>query len=216
MPLIFGPAGAGMPENPGGFSVKAVTVFEQAILDYHIHDSLEQEPVNPFAERQLEYQLYLKSWIDTVQWHVEDEVRTPGIAAIRGLELKRRIDRLNQERTRMVEAIDDYFLEQFRSIPVTAGARINSESPAWAVDRLAILLLKIYHMQVEVTRANAPAGHRESCSDRLKLLYEQKADLCQSIDELLEDIALGQKQMKVYRQVKMYNDPQLNPVLYQT
>jgi hypothetical protein len=216
MQLIFGAAGAGMPVDPDGFSVKTVAVFEQAILDYHINDSLVQEPVNPFAERTLEYQLYLKSWIDTVQWHVEDEVRRPGIAASYGLELKRRIDRLNQERTRMVEAIDDYFLEQFRCVHVAAGARINSESPAWAVDRLAILLLKIYHMQVEVTRANAPAGHRESCRDRLKLLYEQKADLCQSIDELLEDIALGRKQMKVYRQIKMYNDPQLNPVFYQT
>jgi hypothetical protein len=216
MSIISGPDSPVMQSNFCTFSPKLVTVFEQAIFDYHVFDSPDQMPPNPFIDVQPDHQLYSKCWIDTVQWHLEDEVRRPGIVAGDGLELKRRIDRLNQERTKIVESIDDYFLDTFRLVNVSPEARINTESPAWAVDRLSILLLKIYHMKLELARTAAPAGHAEQCEGKLKLLYEQKADLCLSIDELLQDIAWGRKRMKVYRQVKMYNDPQLNPVLYKS
>jgi hypothetical protein len=181
-----------------------------------VHDSLEFAPSNPFDDRQLEYQLYLKCWVDTVQWHAEDEIRRPEIAAHSGLALKRRIDQLNQQRTSLVEQIDDYFMEKYRFVKVAADARVNSESPAWAVDRLSILMLKIYHMEIEVTRSMAPVGHSDICHARLNVLNDQKADLSTSIDELLEDLAHGRKRMKVYRQIKMYNDRELNPVFYST
>jgi hypothetical protein len=159
--------------------------------------------------------LYLKNWIDTVQWHFEDIIRDPQIDPVAALTLKRRIDASNQERTDMVEYIDSYFLQKYSGVVVKDNAKINSESPAWAFDRLSILALKIYHMQEEVTRVEASPEHRANCQTKLNVLLEQRSDLSTAIDDLLHDIEQGQKFMKVYKQMKMYNDEELNPVLYQ-
>ena len=158
--------------------------------------------------------MYLKNWIDTVQWHLEDIVRDPEIDPICALQIKRRIDRSNQERTDLVERIDSYFLTLYKDVQPAADATINTESPAWAVDRLSILALKIYHMRQEVDRTDVDEAHREACRRKLAVLLEQRADLSLALDQLLADIAAGRKYMKVYRQMKMYNDPSLNPVLY--
>ena len=159
--------------------------------------------------------MYKKNWIDTVQWHLEDIVRNPNINPVEGLAIKRRIDSSNQERTDMVEFIDSYFLDQFKTVVVSPHAKINTESPAWAIDRLSILALKIYHMQVEVNRENASADHIASCTTKLNVLLEQRTDLSLAIEDLLHDMKTGNKFMKVYKQMKMYNDPSLNPILYQ-
>jgi hypothetical protein len=195
-------------------SEQANRVFDRAIADYHIHNSIDFPLNNPFPAGELAHLLYLKCWIDTVQWHMEDEVRNPDIAPEDGLQWKRRIDESNQERTDTVEYIDSYFLEQFRTVTPLPDARINTESPAWAIDRLSILALKIYHMKQEADRTNASEQHRRQCGEKLSILNEQRSDLSRSIDELLDDIRSGRKYMKVYRQMKMYNDPALNPVLY--
>ena len=192
----------------------ASRIFEQAISDYHITDSINAEAGNPFAAETIEHLLYHKCRIDTVQWHVEDEIRRPDIDPVEALGMKRRIDHLNQERTMQVERIDDYFLSLFANVTPQPAARINTESPAWAVDRLSILALKIYHMRIESTREDASPAHRETCNLKLAVLLEQQADLSQSINELLAGIATGTTRMKVYRQMKMYNDASLNPVLY--
>jgi len=191
------------------------TIFEQSIIDYHKTDDVDAPINNPYPSSSLiEHLLYHKNWIDTVQWHLEDIVRNPSIDPVEGLGLKRRIDKSNQERTDMVEYIDSYFLDQYKNAPLDPDATINTESPAWAIDRLSILALKIYHMQVEVNRTNATQEHITACTLKLNVLLEQQRDLSRAIDELLSDIATGKKYMKVYKQMKMYNDPALNPVLY--
>ena len=198
------------------FSQLAFSVFEQSIHDYHVHDSVDQQINNPFPKEKIEHLLYLKNWIDTVQWHFEDIIRDPNIDPVAALTLKRRIDASNQERTDMVEYIDSYFLQKYSHVVIKDHAKINSESPAWAFDRLSILALKIYHMNEEATRAEASEEHRKNCEIKLNILLEQRKDLATAIDDLLEDIKAGKKYMKVYKQMKMYNDVDTNPVLYQT
>lgn len=195
-------------------SAIANNIFQRAIEDYHHYDDIDHPLENPYDSQSLEHLLYLKCWIDTVQWHMEDVVRNPDIAPEEGLNWKRRIDKQNQVRTDTVEYIDSYYLQQFHDVQAKENARINTESPAWAIDRLSILALKIYHMELETKRADADQAHIASCQSKLDVLLEQREDLSQSIDELLADIASGEKYMKVYKQMKMYNDPSLNPVLY--
>ena len=196
------------------FTENANKIFNQAIADYHIKDNIDTPINNPFAEGTIENRLYLKCWIDTVQWHFEDIIRDPQINLAEALVLKRRIDKSNQDRTDLVEQIDSYFREVYKDVKVQDDARINTESPAWAVDRLSILALKIYHMKEQVERPEASAEHKAKCQAKLNVLLEQQVDLSTAIDQLLEDIEAGRKYMKVYRQMKMYNDPSTNPVLY--
>lgn len=195
--------------------LKAYEIFEQSIRDYHQFDDVAQPINNPYPKDQIEHLYYLKNWIDTVQWHYEDIIRDPQIDPVAALELKRKIDASNQHRTDVVEYIDSYFLQKFKDVKPNENASINTESPAWAIDRLSILALKIYHMQEEVDRESASEEHRQKCQEKLNILLEQKKDMFVSIDELLKDISEGRKYMKVYRQMKMYNDEELNPVLYQ-
>jgi Protein of unknown function (DUF4254) len=197
------------------FSKLAYSVFEQSIADYHKFDDVNQPINNPFSKDKFEHLLYHKNWIDTVQWHFEDIIRDPNIDPVAALVLKRKIDASNQERTDMVEYIDSYFLKKHQNVIVKSGAKINSESPAWAFDRLSILALKIYHMSEEATRENATELHRTNCQTKLNILLEQLSDLSTAIDDLLQDIENGNKYMKVYKQMKMYNDDDLNPILYQ-
>ncbi|MDR1259544.1 MAG: DUF4254 domain-containing protein [Tannerellaceae bacterium] len=196
------------------FSTLSSSIFEQATGDYHVTDDVDAQAANPYTPHTIEHCLYAKNRIDTVQWHLEDIIRNPAIEPQDALAIKRRIDSLNQERTDMVELIDSYFLSLYKDVAPLPGATINTESPAWAVDRLSILTLKIYHMNLEAARAGAGPSHRETCSARLSVLTEQKEDLSLALDQLLDDMAQGRKYMKVYRQMKMYNDPRLNPVLY--
>lgn len=189
-------------------------IFSQAITDYHQFDSIDHPINNPYENDSLSHLLYLKNWIDTAQWHMEDVVRNPEIDPVEGLSWKRRIDAQNQVRTDMVEFIDGYFLDLYKNSPPLPNAKINTESPAWAIDRLSILALKIYHMQEEADRLTASPEHREQCNAKLTVLLAQRTDLSASIDELLADIEAGKKYMKVYKQMKMYNDPSLNPILY--
>ncbi len=191
-------------------------VFNQSIQDYHVKDDVHQPIDNPYDKNSIEHLLYLKNWIDTVQWHLEDIIRDPAIDPVKALEIKRWIDRSNQERTDVVEYIDSYFLEKYKTAKPLPDASINTESPAWAVDRLSILALKIYHMQEEAHRSNATEEHRIACQRKLDVLLIQQKDLATAIEELLADIGAGKKYMKVYRQMKMYNDPSLNPVLYKS
>jgi hypothetical protein len=197
------------------FSGIAYPVFEQSIKDYHQYDSVDQPINNPFRKDKIEHLLYAKNWIDTIQWHYEDIIRNPNIDPVAALTLKRKIDVSNQERTDMVEYIDSYFLQQYSNVTPKESATINSESPAWAIDRLSILALKIHHMNEEATRLDASPEHRLKCTEKLNVLLEQKQDLSTAIDTLLTDIENGDKFMKVYKQMKMYNDDDLNPVLYQ-
>ena len=190
-------------------------IFEKSMNDYHVNDNVDEQVKNPYEISSINHLLYNKNWIDTVQWHLEDIVRNPTIDAIEGLKLKRLIDASNQVRTDMVEYIDSYFLDQYKDIFPKPSATINTESPAWAIDRLSILALKIYHMNVEVCRTDASEAHIIACKNKLSILVDQRKDLSTAIDELLTDIENGDKYMKVYKQMKMYNDPLLNPVLYQ-
>ena len=196
------------------FTEKANKIFQQAIRDYHLTDNVDTEMKNPYDRDSIEYKLYMKCWIDTVQWHLEDIIRDPRIDPVKALAIKRRIDRSNQERTDLVELIDSYFLDKFKDTKTLPGATINTESPAWAVHRLSILALKIFHMKIEAERTDVPDEQKKRCQDKLNVLLEQKKDLSQAIDMLLDDMAAGRKYMKVYKQMKMYNDPTLNPVLY--
>lgn len=196
------------------FSSLCNDLFWRATNDYHITDSVDAAMNNPFEIKTIEYYLYLKNWIDAVQWHFEDIIRDPNIDPAEALVLKRRIDKSNQDRTDLVELIDSYFLDKYKEVKVKENATINTESPAWAVDRLSILALKIYHMQKEVERTDTTTEHKEQCEKKLNVLLEQKKDLSSAIDQLLADIEAGNKYMKVYKQMKMYNDPNLNPVLY--
>jgi hypothetical protein len=189
-------------------------VFQQSIDDYHTHDNVDATIVNPFPSGSFESLLYTKNWIDTVQWHLEDIIRLPDINAAEGILIKRRIDKSNQERTDLVEKIDDYFLSAFRDVEPNPGARINSETPAWLLDRMSILMLKIYHMKEQTVRVGASPEHIAKCQAKLDVLVEQKADMQLAFDELIEDIRSGARRFKVYRQMKMYNDESLNPVLY--
>ncbi len=190
------------------------SIFEKTINDYHKYDNVDTPINNPYPEKSIEYFLYLKNWIDTVQWHLEDIIRDPDINPTDALALKRRIDKSNQDRTDLVELIDSYFLDKYKDVTVHASAKINTESPAWAIDRLSILALKIYHMNQEVERKNTTSEHHEQASKKLDVLLTQRTDLSTAIEEQLKDIASGDKYMKVYKQMKMYNDPSLNPVLY--
>ena len=196
------------------FTENANKIFNQAIADHHIKDNIDTPINNPFEKGTIENRLYLKCWIDTVQWHFEDIIRDPQIDPAEALVLKRRIDKSNQDRTDLVEQIDSYFREVYKDVKVLDDARINTESPAWAVDRLSILALKIYHMKEQVERPEASEEHKAKCQAKLNVLLEQQVDLSTAIDQLLEDIEAGRKYMKVYRQMKMYNDPSTNPVLY--
>ncbi len=196
------------------FTEQANKIFVQAINDYHLTDNVDTPIRNPYERGTIEYRLYLKCWIDTVQWHYEDIIRDPHINPEEALALKRRIDQSNQDRTDLVEDIDSYFRQVYSHVKPLDDARLNTESPAWAVDRLSILALKIYHMREQVERADATDEHRQKCQAKLSVLLEQQMDLSTAIDQLLEDIEAGRKYMKVYRQMKMYNDPSTNPVLY--
>lgn len=196
------------------FIENAISIFNRAIDDYHVEDCVDTPISNPYESGTIENRLYLKCWIDTVQWHLEDIIRDPQIDPVEALALKRRIDRSNQERTDLVEQIDSYFLQQYADVKILDGATINTESPAWAIDRLSILQLKIYHMKEQVEREDAMPEHKEKCRAKLDVLNEQNFDLPTAIGQLLADIEAGRKYMKVYRQMKMYNDPSTNPVLY--
>lgn len=196
------------------FTTFCQSIFNEAIRDYHVTDSVDTPIKNPYPAGKIEHDLYLKAWIDTVQWHFEDIIRDPNIDPTEALQLKRRIDKSNQDRTDLVERIDSYFLTKYKDVKPLAGATINTESPAWAIDRLCILNLKIYHMNEEAGRSDATPVHRERCAQKLHVLREQQRDLSSAIDTLLDDIAAGRKYMKVYKQMKMYNDADTNPVLY--
>jgi hypothetical protein len=196
------------------FTQKANEIFCRAIADYHVKDNIETPIQNPYAEGTIEATLYHKCWIDTVQWHFEDIIRNPNIDPKEALVLKRRIDKSNQDRTDMVEDIDSYFRELYKDITPMPNATINTESPAWAIDRLSILALKIWHMKEQTERTDASEDHIATCRGKLAVLIEQQKDLSTAIDQLLDDIKAGRKYMKVYRQMKMYNDPNTNPVLY--
>ena len=196
------------------FTEHANQIFNQVIKDYHLTDNVDTPINNPYDRDSIDYSLYLKCWIDTVQWHYEDIIRDPHIDPVEALTLKRRIDKSNQDRTDLVEEIDSYFRQYYSNVKPLEDARLNTESPAWAVDRLSILALKIYHMQEQVDRKDASAEHIAKCQAKLQVLLEQQKDLSLAIDQLLEDIEAGRKYMKVYRQMKMYNDPATNPILY--
>ena len=189
-------------------------VFDQSIDDYHIHDSIETKIANPYSKDQFEYLLYQKNWIDTVQWHLEDIIRDPEIEPAEALKIKRVIDASNQKRTDLVEFIDGYFLNKYKDVKPNEKATLNSETIAWALDRLSILALKIFHMSEEANRESAEQSHKASCQSKLDILNEQKLDLSTAIDQLIDDIEKGNKYMKIYKQMKMYNDEELNPVLY--
>ena len=197
------------------FSEKANKTFQKVINDYHAINTVDQEFKNPYDKNQqlLGHLLYRKCWIDTVQWHYEDIIRDPQIDPVAALKLKRQIDASNQDRTDMVEFIDSYFLEKYKDAKPKKDATINTESPAWGVDRLSILALKVFHMKEESVRADASENHRMQCQIKLNVLLEQRTDLSKAIDQLLADIESGDKYMKVYKQMKMYNDDDLNPVL---
>ena len=197
------------------FSESAWKIFNQSINEYHQKDDVDTPINNSFENNTLEWLLYAKNWIDTVQWHLEDIIRDENIEPLEALKIKRRIDSSNQQRTDLVEFIDSWFLQKYENITPEPDAKINSETPAWAVDRLSILALKVYHMSLEANRSSATEEHRFNCTSKLNVLLEQKKDLSEAIDQLLFDIENGKIKMKVYKQMKMYNDETLNPVLYQ-
>lgn len=196
------------------FAENANTIFDKATANYHLENSVHAHIQNPYQPDTIDAFLYKKNWIDVVQWHLEDIIRDPDIEPAQALEIKRWIDRSNQERTDLVEKIDGYFLYLFHEVEIQPDATLNTESPAWAIDRLSILAVKIYHMQEEVNRTDASQAHLEACRNKLDVLLEQRRDLSEAINQLLEAYQHGNKVMKVYKQMKMYNDPTLNPVLY--
>ncbi|MFR9640489.1 MAG: DUF4254 domain-containing protein [Rikenellaceae bacterium] len=196
------------------FTQTANQIFQLSIDEYHKYDSVDQPVSIPYAEGTIEALLYHKNWVDAVQWHLEDIIRDPQIDPVAALEIKRRIDRSNQVRTDMVEYIDSFFMDKYKDVACSEDALLNTETPAWAIDRLSILALKIYHMQAEVDRESASDEHRAACQAKLDVLLTQRVDLSSAIEQLINDIAAGKKYMKCYKQMKMYNDPALNPVLY--
>ena len=196
------------------FTETANEIFNRAIGDYHRWDDVDHPIENPYEPGSLEHLLYHKNWIDTVQWHLEDIIRDPQIDPVAALAIKRRSDKSNQDRTDMVEYIDSYLLDKYRDVEPRPDARLNTETPAWAIDRLSILALKIYHMAREAERTDVGEAHRAACRKKLDVLLAQQVDLSGAIEELIGDIEAGRKYMKTYKQMKMYNDPALNPVLY--
>lgn len=196
------------------FSEKCSEIFKQTTVLYHTADDVDASICNPYEEKTIESVLFRKNWIDAVQWHLEDVIRDPAISPTEALKIKRRIDKSNQDRTDLVELIDSYFLDRYKDVQPLPDATINTESPAWAIDRLSILELKLFHMEQEAGRPSADTIHRRNSANKLAVLLEQQKDLSTALNQLLEDIAAGRKYMKVYRQMKMYNDPALNPVLY--
>lgn len=196
------------------FTENANRIFNEAIEEYHRWDDVDHPISNPYPSGSIDHLLYHKNWIDTVQWHLEDIIRDPQIDPVEALAIKRRIDKSNQDRTDMVEYVDSYLLDKYKDIVPAADARLNTETPAWAIDRLSILALKIYHMAVETAREDVSEEHRVACGKKLDVLRTQQVDLSRAIEELIEDIEAGRKYMKTYKQMKMYNDPALNPVLY--
>ena len=200
--------------NNNSFSEYAWSIFNRSIEDYHITDDVDAVKPNHYENNSLEQILYDKNWIDTVQWHLEDIIRDENIDPVKALEIKRRIDASNQKRTDLVEFIDSWFLNKYKNTTPNADAKINTETPAWAVDRLSILALKVYHMDLEANRASASDEHREKCQMKLNTLLELKKDLSSAIDQLLNDIENGLVKIKTYKQMKMYNDETLNPILY--
>ena len=192
-----------------------ISIFQQSIHDYHVKDHVDADMVNPYEPASLENLLYVKNWVDTVQWHLEDIIRDPQIDPAEALLIKRRIDSSNQRRTDLVEYIDGWMLNEYKDVQPLPEATLNTETPAWAIDRLSILELKIYHMQIEADRQEATPAHRAACQAKLNILLTQRTDLSGAITQLLEDITAGKKYMKLYKQMKMYNDESLNPVLYQ-
>jgi hypothetical protein len=196
-------------------AIKCYEIFQQSIDDYHVKDNVDTPVSNPHAPGSFANLLYVKNWIDTVQWHLEDIIRLPEINPVEALQIKRRIDKSNQDRTDMVEKLDDYFLDQFKHVEPKPTAKINSETPAWLLDRMSILMLKIYHMQEQTDRKDVTEEHLVKCQAKLAILLEQKTDMQMAFDQLMEDILYGERKMKVYRQMKMYNDATLNPMLYQ-
>ena len=201
--------------NQNSFSEFAWDIFNKSISDYHITDNVDANEPNNYAQGSLEQILYSKNWIDTVQWHLEDIIRDENINPVKALEIKRRIDASNQKRTDLVEFIDGWFLSKYKNTTPKPNAKINTETPAWAVDRLSILALKVYHMELETRRESASEEHKKKCQDKLNILLEQKKDLSSAIDQLLKDIEEGEVKIKTYKQMKMYNDESLNPILYQ-
>ena len=195
-------------------SKQAIEIFKKSVNDYHVYDDISRKPDNPYESKSFQHLLYEKNWIDTVQWHYEDIIRDPDIDPNEGMKLKRMIDSSNQNRTEMVEYIDSYFLKLYSDVTPSEDAKINTESPAWAMDRLSILILKIFHMEEESKREDVTDDHRNNCQVKLNILLEQQKDLSESIDQLLIDLSTGNKKMRVYKQMKMYNDESLNPVLY--
>ena len=195
-------------------STSCFEIFERSIHRYHIADDVNQAFDNPYTESTIEGLLFKKSWIDTVQWHLEDLIRDPAIDPVEALKIKRRIDKSNQERTDVVEIIDNIIYRELETVTALPDAGINTETPGWALDRLSVLALKIYHMNEEANRTDADESHIEMCRKKLKVLMAQKSDMLTSIDQLLRDLAAGRKKMKLYKQMKMYNDPAMNPVLY--
>ncbi len=196
------------------FARKSFDIFEEATKAYHVTDNVDTPAPNPYKEGTVEHTLFQKNWVDVVQWHLEDIIRDPQIDPVAALALKRRIDASNQDRTDRVEEIDTWFRTRFADVTPSPEATINTESPAWALDRLSILALKIWHMREQAERADASDAHRERSRARLDILLEQRRDLTEAIDTLLDDMEEGRKYMKVYRQMKLYNDPETNPVLY--
>lgn len=190
----------------------ANNIYQQAIVDYHVEDSIDNAPKSPYSG--IDGLLYTKAWIDTVQWHLEDIIRSPNLGGDLFITTKRRIDKSNQERTDCVEKLDDHFLAMFAHVKRNPDARMNSETPAWLLDRMSILQLKIYHMREQAERKDVDAAHIDNCKQKLTILLEQEADMCTCLNQLIEDIQQGRRFMKVYRQMKMYNDPKLNPILY--
>lgn len=196
------------------FAQSCNDIFDRCVADYHVSDDIDAPVPNPYAEGSVEHVLFEKNLIDARQWHMEDIIRDPQIDPLAALELKRRIDSSNQERTDMVEELDSRFRDRYASVTPLPDATVNTETPAWAIDRLSILALKIYHMSQEVARPDASPEHKARCAAKLDILLQQRVDLSGAIDTLLDDIAAGRKFMKVYRQMKMYNDADTNPVLY--
>ncbi len=196
------------------FSETCNKIFSQTTEHYHEFDNVDATPQNPYAEGTIEDLLFRKNWIDAVQWHLEDIIRDPAIKPDEALKIKRRIDSSNQDRTDLVESIDDFFMEEYKEVEIAPDATINTESPAWAIDRLSILALKIYHMEQEVKRTDASPDHLAKCNLKLSVLLQQREDLSTAIDQLIGDIEAGKRYMKTYKQMKMYNDPALNPILY--
>lgn len=192
----------------------ANNVFDQSVAEYHVSDNIDTPCPNPYSDGSFEAILFAKNWVDAVQWHLEDIIRDPNIDPVAALALKRRIDSSNQVRTDMVEEIDSWFRDKYASVKPLPDATINTESPAWALDRLSILALKIWHMKEQADRTDASPEHVAKCRAKLDVLLEQREDLSTAINQLIDDIQAGRKYMKVYRQMKMYNDPETNPVLY--